>query len=139
MSYEAWFGEHAKKHEAIVEKLKAQDFGQDEIIRYFEYENMAKLETWFCPLYADGIKCHEMKNLNCYLCGCPNFRFCDDGLGEYNSKSIKSRCTIHSGKQTAYGDEIHQDCSSCTVAHHEPFVKKNFKESWEEIMRECKV
>jgi len=71
MTYSEWTQEHAKKHEKILEKLKNKS--DDEVIRYFEYENMQKNEVDFCLLYKDNKKCHDVENLNCYLCACPHF------------------------------------------------------------------
>jgi len=139
MSYEEWFETHAAKHKKIVDKLVANGFSEDEIINYFEYENMAKEEIDFCPLYKDNKKCHEMEKLNCYLCGCPNFRFDDEGLDEYNGMKILSKCDINNGSKLSHGGFIHQDCSKCTVPHHKAYVKKNFDLDWKKIMSGCKI
>lgn len=139
MSYEEWFETHAAKHKKIVDKLVANGFSEDEIINYFEYENMTKEEIDFCPLYKDNKKCHEMEKLNCYLCGCPNFRFDDEGLDEYNGMKILSKCDINNGSKLSRGGFIHQDCSKCTVPHHKAYVKKNFDLDWKKIMSGCKI
>ncbi len=137
MSYLSWFNKHAKKHKKLVEKLKS--LGSEEIIEYFDYENISKKEPWFCPLFLKGKRCHDIESLNCYLCACPNFRFCDDGFGMKGSKILKSYCKINSknGKIFESGDQVHQDCSSCLVPHRVEFIKKVFKRDWKEIMRDC--
>jgi len=132
MSYKSWFLTHSKKHKAIVEKLS--HLSDDEIVEYFRYENMVKNEVDFCPLYKENKKCHDMEDLNCYLCACPNFRF-DDG-----AEVKKSHCSIDSkdGKELkTKAGIIHQDCSNCLVPHKEEFIKKRFSKSWLEVMREC--
>jgi hypothetical protein len=139
MSYEEWFEAHAAKHKKIVDKLVAKGLCEDEIIDYFEYENMAKEEIDFCPLYAEGKKCHEMEKLNCYLCGCPNFRFDDEGIDEYNGMKILSKCDINNGSKLAHGGFIHQNCSKCTVPHHSAYIKKKFDLDWKKIMNKCKL
>lgn len=139
MSYEEWFETHAAKHKKIVDKLVEKGLGEDEIIDYFEYENMAKEEIDFCPLYKEGKKCHDMEKLNCYLCGCPNFRFDDEGLDEYNGVKILSKCNINNGSKISSGGFIHQNCSKCTVPHHRSYVKKHFSLEWSEVMKECKI
>lgn len=139
MRYEEWFEQHAQKHQKIVEKLLAKGLTQEQIIDYFEYENMAKEEIDFCPLYKMGKKCHDMEKLNCYLCGCPNFRFNDNGLDTYNSMKILSHCDIHNGSTIGRGGTIHQDCSKCTVPHHKAYVSKNFDFDWKKVMKECKI
>lgn len=60
------------------EKLEGNT--KQEIIEYFRFENMVKNEPDFCPLYKDNKKCHDMEDLNCYLCACPHFRFDDNGF-----------------------------------------------------------
>ena len=137
MGYATWFENHAKKHQAIVQKLQANNFTQEEIIAYFDFENMKQKEKDFCPLYAKNQKCHDMKELNCYLCGCPNFRFSDEGLEEYNGKKILSKCVIANGESLATKSGIHQNCTKCTVPHHKSFVQKHFSTNWLEIMEEC--
>ena len=139
MSYKEWFENHAKKHKKIVDKLLACGMDEDEIIDYFCYENMAKNEVDFCPLYKQNKKCHDMDRLNCYLCACPNFRFDDEGLSEYNNHKVLSRCTINNGGTIAHSGKIHHDCSSCTVPHHKSFIKKNFDVDWEKMMSECNL
>ncbi len=54
MSYKKWFDAHALKHATIMEKL--QDKSDDEVIEYFDFENMREKEFEFCPLYAKKIK-----------------------------------------------------------------------------------
>ena len=141
MSYNKWFNSHANKHKKIVEKLVETNYSKEQIIEYFDFDNMVKKEIDFCPLYKDEKKCHDMESLNCYLCACPNFRFSDDGIKKIDSNIQYSVCDIDSkdGRQGVYGDKIHQDCSKCTVPHHKSYVEKHFDLDWKEIMQECKV
>ena len=141
MSYSSWFDEHALKHEAIVKRLKASGLNKDEVIEYFDFENMKENEVTFCPLYADNKKCHDMEELNCYICACPNFRFKDEGIAKMEDKTQFSLCSIESkdGKQGVYGEAIHQDCSRCTVPHHKAYVQKVFSWSWKEMMHACRL
>lgn len=78
MTYEEWFLKQGELHKNVMKKLTNKSI--DEIIEYFKFENMVKNEPDFCPLYKDNKKCHDMENLNCYLCACPNFRFKDEGF-----------------------------------------------------------
>lgn len=139
MSYKSWFDEHAKKHKSIVEKLVAKNYTKEQIVEYFEFEKMLKNESDFCPLYAENKKCHEMENLNCYLCACPNFRFNDNAIEKTEGKTKFSYCSIDSkdGKQGVFGDAIHQDCSKCSVPHAKNYILKNFSLDWREVMKEC--
>lgn len=107
------------------------------VIAYFRYDNMRLHEPDFCPLYAEGKKCHEMENLNCYLCACPNFRFDDEGFEEIEGKSLKSYCAVDSkeGSRFVTDDAIHQDCSGCTIPHCEAYIEKHFNRDWFEIIK----
>jgi hypothetical protein len=138
MSYIEWFEAHGRKHAAVMAKLT--HLSDDEVIAYFRYENMVRHEPDFCPLYAQGKKCHEMEALNCYLCACPNFRFDDTGFEVHEGKSLKSYCAIDSkdGAQFVGEDAIHQNCSGCTVPHHESYIKKHFSRDWFSIMAKVK-
>lgn len=139
MSYTTWFNEHADKHKIIVDKLVAKGYSQEQIIDYFDFDNMVKMENDFCPLYKEPVKCHDMESLNCYLCACPNFRFDDEGIKKVDDKTQYSFCDIDSkdGEQGVYGDKIHQNCSGCTVPHHKSYVEKNFDLDWKKIMKKC--
>ncbi len=130
MSYSRWFKEHGDKHRVILEKLK--DLDDDEIIKYFRFDNMVKNEPDFCPLYKDNKKCHNIELLNCYLCACPNFRFSDSGFGKQSSKTVYSYCHINSkdGDRFETDSDIHQDCSKCLVPHDEAYIKKYFSRDW---------
>lgn len=138
MSYGKWFENHADKHKKIVEKLLSHGYTKEQIVDYFDFDNMAKEEPLFCPLYKENRKCHEMEDLNCYLCACPNFRFNDGGIAKKDDKTQYSFCAIESkdGKQSIYGDKIHQNCSKCTVPHHKEYIRKNFDLDWKKIMKE---
>lgn len=124
MSYKTWHEEHGKKHAKIVSKLS--HLNDDEIIEYFKFENMVKHEPDFCILYQKNEKCHNMQDLNCYLCACPHFRVATN----------KSFCSIDSkdGGSIEHNQFIHQDCSKCIIPHKKGYIKKNFSRNWREIM-----
>ena len=139
MSYISWFEEHAAKHKKILNKLLKKGYNKEQIIDYFDFENMAKEENEFCPLYAQNKKCHDMESLNCYLCACPNFRFDDEGVQKIKNNTQYSFCSIDSkdGSQGVYGEAIHQDCSKCGVPHHRSYVEKHFDLEWKAMMKNC--
>jgi hypothetical protein len=114
---------------------------KEQIINYFDFENMKEKEVNFCPLYAKDKKCHDMDELNCYLCSCPNFRFNDDGIKKVDNATQYSYCDIDSkdGRQGVYGEKIHQDCSKCRVPHHKKYVEEHFDLDWMNIMKKCFV
>jgi len=136
MSYKKWFDEHAAKHRAIMEKLT--HLSDEEVIQYFRFENMVQYESEFCPLYAENKKCHDMAELNCYLCACPNFRFNDAGFALEEGKTLFSTCSIESPDGDRYVSEsaIHQNCAGCIVPHRESYIKKVFDRDWLKIMKE---
>jgi hypothetical protein len=135
MSYSTWFASHGQKHKNIMKKLEG--LSDDEVITYFRFENMVKKEPDFCLLYKENKKCHEMEVLNCYLCACPNFRFNDEGLSQEENKVLYSSCDIKSkdGAQFVSDDAVHQDCSGCTVPHHEAYIRNHFSRDWFEVMQ----
>jgi Zn-finger protein len=128
MSYKNWFENHSTKHKNIINKL--ENYSQQEIIEYFRFENMVINEPDFCALYKENTKCHDIENLNCYLCACPYFRVLAN----------KSECSIDSkngSKIESKDNFIHQDCSKCTIPHKEKFINKNFSKDWKFIMKDC--
>ncbi len=136
MSYLEWFEKHAKKHQEIMRGL--EDLSDDEVIEYFDFENMVINEPDFCPLYKKNKKCHDVEELNCYLCACPNFRFDDEGFEIVDGRVLKSYCAIDSkdGDQFKSDSVIHQNCTGCKVPHSKSYVKAHFKRDWLEIMKE---
>ena len=138
MTYIQWFKMHGDKHHLLTQRLVDKGLREDEIIAYFRFENMVEKEKDFCELYQSNTKCHEMDELNCYLCACPNFRF-TAAPQEKERKLIHSYCSIDSkdGAVFEHENNIHQDCSGCLVPHHESYIKNNFDLSWNAIMKEC--
>jgi len=141
LGYIDWFEKHYKKHKKIVDKLLQQNYTKEMIIDYFDYDNMVKKEIDFCPLYKDNKKCHNMQELNCYLCACPNFRFNDNGIKKVDDVTLFSICNINSkdGKQSRYGEKIHQNCIDCTIPHHKKYISEHFHYDWKTIMQKCRV
>jgi len=134
MTYTKWFNAHAIKHKNIVTKLVAKNYTQEQIIEYFDFDNMVKKEHDFCLLYAENKKCHDMVKLNCYLCACPHFRFDDAGMSEENGMTRYSECSINKGDTFTYENKIHHDCSNCIIPHKKPYIKKCFDLDWKKIM-----
>ena len=139
MTYEEWFLKQGELHSNVMKKLTNKSI--DEIIEYFKFENMVKNEPDFCPLYKDNKKCHDMENLNCYLCACPNFRFKDEGFSKTeDGKTLYSVCSINSkdGDQYIGEDYIHQNCSGCVVPHRAKYIKNHFNTNWFEVMKDVR-
>ena len=139
MTYEEWFIQQGNLHANVMKKLT--DKSVDEVIEYFKFENMVKNEPDFCPLYKDNKKCHDMEDLNCYLCACPNFRFKMEGFEKTpDGKTLFFVCNIKSrdGSQYIGEDYIHQNCSGCIVPHRAKYIKKNFNRNWFEVMKDVR-
>jgi hypothetical protein len=136
MGYREWFDQHGAKHRALVAKLA--HLSDAELIAYFRYDNMVIHEPDFCPLYAEGKRCHTMEDLNCYLCACPYFRFDDAGLDRSGERVRKSTCAIAAkeGAQIQHDNVIHQDCSACLLPHRTAFIAHRFDRDWFAIMAE---
>ncbi len=137
MTYQEWFINHGKKHADIVKKLS--HISDEKIVDYFDFENMKKNEPDFCPLYAKDKKCHDIDELNCYLCACPYFRFDDEGLFEKDGNIVKSICSIDAKDSSTitHNGITHLNCSNCLIPHRKSFILKNFSRDWFEIMRDC--
>ncbi|CAA6822511.1 MAG: FIG00388424: hypothetical protein [uncultured Sulfurovum sp.] len=139
MTYKNWFQAHGEKHKAIMTKLS--HLNDEEVIAYFRFENMVINEPDFCLLYKENKKCHDIEQLNCYLCACPYFRFNDKGVEKVKNKTLYSTCSIESKDGSQFIDEqsIHQDCTGCGVPHHESYIQKNFSRDWFEIMKDVQA
>lgn len=132
MTYTKWFTSRSEKHKSILETL--YNSSKEAIIDYFIFENMRDNHNDFCLLYSTNTKCHDMKNLNCYACGCPYFRFDDNGIYMQDDKTVYSLCTKSLGEQFISDVAIHHDCSSCEVPHKRKFISDNFDIDWEKMM-----
>jgi len=139
VTYSEWYEAHAEKHARIVEEL--QDLSDDALIDYFDFDNMRIRHPDFCPLYPKNEKCHEIEDLNCYLCACMHFRFNDDGIDIVDGRRRYSYCGIDSKKSRIFvGSEgIHNDCSHCRVPHKKHVIKKYFSREWREMMKMCEI
>jgi Zn-finger protein len=127
LSYQEWTIQHSVKHKNIINKLNG--LNDDDIISYFDFDNMVIQEPDFCLLYSTNTKCHDIDTLNCYLCACPYFRL----------TNTKSSCSINAKDSDTIKDKdgfIHQDCSKCTIPHHTPYIKKHFHKDWSYIMKD---
>lgn len=94
-----------------------------------ESKNESKLQ---CPYYELGKPCHDIYDLNCFLCACPN----------YESDKLEGGCRISSifGKMTFHANlpagKI-WDCSSCCVNHSPKEVEKYLREHIKELKDNC--
>jgi Zn-finger protein len=85
-----------------------------------------------CPYYKEAKQCHlEVKDLNCFLCPCPN----------YASESLEGGCRINSSRgKIKEHPNLPQgriwDCSSCFLYHTPQEVGAYIKAHFKELRRE---
>lgn len=133
---------HFHKHKLIIGKLKAEGLTKEQIIDYFDFDNMVEKEPGFCKLYKHKQKCHDIEKLNCYLCACPHFRFSDEGISEdEEERTLYSTCSIDAkdGKPFYAESAIHHDCSGCSLPHKQSFITRCYDEDLSTIMKNCEV
>ena len=133
--YGEWFDTQGELHNEILTKLQARGLNTEQIIKYFLYDNMKEAEPDFCPLYKLSKKCHNIPNLNCYLCACSLFRFSDS--------TQQSSCSVNhkNAEQLDIGPMSICDCTHCVVPHSVHFIKNVVDKKgpkWSDIMDECK-
>ncbi len=134
MTYQEWKEKHAKDKVEIIERNNLKEV--NDIAEYFKFENMVKNEPNFCGLYKDNVKCHNMKDLNCYYCGCPYFKV-NEKPKTSGKTTITSVCIIDSKFQDKFYEnpdvnnvvKVHCDCSKCYIPHKSSFVKKMLKQT----------
>jgi len=129
VTYSSWATDHLKSRQAIQHKLEAKGLTPEQVVDYFNYDNMITHEPDFCPLYAQGKKCHDVNYLNCYLCACPHFNYSDDSLYQKGTKSIFSECTINSrfASEFEYENNVHCNCAACTIPHTKKAALKAYE------------
>jgi len=130
MEYSDWKLSHDDKVKLILDRLEKEGYTRQQVIDYFQFENMVEKEPDFCLLYQENKKCHKIDNLNCLYCACPYFKFNDNGIKELDGNTtLMSDCTIgsrFSGEFAADG-KIHCDCSNCHVPHSKGFAMRAVK------------
>ena len=129
MTYSSWATDHLKSRQAIQQKLEAKGLTPEQVVDYFNYDIMSVNKPNFCPLYAQGKKCHNVSYLNCYLCACPHFKYSDDSLYQKDSKKIFSECTINSRFATdfEFENDVHCNCADCTIPHTKKAALKAYE------------
>jgi len=108
-------------HELRLEKIDISYENILKIIEAMSFERRARRNPEKCPYYQGPSlqSCHNIKDLNCLLCACPN----------YNSKELEGGCRINSkyGKWT-YHPNLPAgrvfDCSDCKINHSKREIEK---------------
>ena len=91
----------------------------DKLVDYYSFENLSILFPDKCVCYQSRKPCHDIEELNCFLCYCPNYLNDIKGGG----------CKIHSSKgKWFYHKELPigqiWDCSDCIIPHTKESAKE---------------
>ena len=108
------------KRDALAKHIGAKD--SDSLIDTFEYDRLKTLDHSFCPLFEIGVKCHNLKYLNCYFCACPH----------YIVKDSTYLCRINSRFAKYIGEIL--DCSECKLPHRRGFVRTMLKKATKKLI-----
>lgn len=114
-----WKKSYIRKVRRIIEKYNLKT--PDEIVSFFMYNNISKVEPDFCPLFASKELCHDRKREEfcCLFCACPYYfaEYWNEDLNEYG------RCTFGSvlGKYLPSG---YWDCTNCSFVHSPEQAKR---------------
>lgn len=125
MTFQEWRTAQEERRDRILIKLST--FTSEEVAEYFNYDNMVAEEPDFCPLYKTNSKCHDVENLNCYLCGCPYFKSSDTTpFSVADGVKVMSICSINAVQASTFiQDGVQQcDCSQCLVPHRKSVAIK---------------
>ena len=130
MTYSDWENTHKIKRNNLQRKLEKQGFTKEQIIDYFDFNNMFKHEPNFCGMYKIKTKCHDTDYLNCYNCGCPYFKYTDNPTPNKEGKKRFSYCTINSkfSKDFEINENIHCDCTDCVIPHTKQSAFNNYEQ-----------
>lgn len=95
------------------------------VIEEWDFEKRKNAYTNTCPCYSEGQKCHDIEELNCFFCYCPNY-----------DRSVKEGgCKINSlkGKLIEGINGKIFDCSDCDFPHRKENAIKLLANLFKEI------
>lgn len=129
MTYAEWIKKHNEDVSEVLGRMKFTD--DEDMVKYFDYDNMKVKEPNFCPLYKMNKKCHDVKDLNCFYCACPYFTI-NPTPRTYGKTTIGSICTINSKYRGVFLEnpdennvvKVHCDCTNCFIPHKASFAIK---------------
>ena len=150
MNYlEKWADTHIKR---VLTELKQGNIpltleNIPQLIEATSFRRRSVREPEACPCYEKGKPCHpEVKDLNCFLCACPDYLQIPQGLSGPDLESqrildslnqnekIEGGCATLNNKGKWYKDKNLPlgkiwDCSDCTIPHSpiytENYLRKN--------------
>ncbi len=93
-------------HELARETLEKRT---NDLIGEYDFEKRKKTHPEECICYQQNVKCHNLENLNCFFCLCPN----------YDMSIKEGGCKINSpnGKYIPTMKGKIFDCSACNFPH----------------------
>lgn len=102
------------------------------IIDYMSFEKRSKRNPSLCPQYQgeNPEPCHDVEDLNCLLCACPN----------YESWRLEGGCKINSKKGKFHYHENLPigkiwDCSDCKINHTLKEIENYLLKDLEKLMK----
>lgn len=93
-------------HELAKEIIEKKN---EEIINEWNFEKRKKINPDGCVCYGQDKKCHNIEELNCFFCYCPN----------YDTSIKEGKCRINSpdGKYIDNHEGKILDCTGCDFPH----------------------
>jgi Zn-finger protein len=118
------------KEAGILPNIKNLDL----IIKETSFETRSKKYPKECPYYIIGTSCHpEVKDLNCFLCACPNYEsYKEEGGCKIDSKKGK----WHYHKNLPKGKVL--DCSGCNIYHSKKEVEAYLRDNLDKLNKYSK-
>ncbi len=88
----------------------------NQLIKDYDFEKRKKTNPDECVCYEQNKKCHNLEELNCFFCYCPN----------YDTSVKEGGCKINSpkGKYIDNHEGKIWDCSDCDIMHNKENIRK---------------
>lgn len=101
------------------------------IIKETSFEIRSQKHPNECPYYEKRTSCHNIEDLNCFLCICPEYSSDkDEGGCKLNHQSGK----WHSPYPYSQSRRV-WDCSDCPFPHFPTYVEQYLRKNLEELKR----
>ena len=154
MNYlEKWADTHIKR---VLTELKQENISLTlqnipQIIEATSFRRRSVREPEECPCYENGKPCHpEVKDLNCFLCACPDYLQIPQGLSGQDLESQRILDSLNQNQKLQGGCEINcelgkwyknhnlqkgkiWDCSDCAVPHFPSYVQDYLKKNMDKL------
>lgn len=124
----AWAKKTNRKTGKVISRLRKKHLSDEQVADYFLYDHLSRQEKKFCPLFADGKKCHILSGdrLNCLGCYCPYFAA---DVTEKEGIVECGHCTVDSPAAQRFSPVKNPklsilDCSMCVIPHQHSRVRE---------------